>query len=222
MAAARDRLGVGLELTPRSGFIIQHQKRFVEVKSGMKMKSVYIAGLFVFFILASCSGGVSDDKQIIATINEFELTKGEFLRLLAADMETDENFKLTESAKKKYLNEIVQKEILIQEAKRLKLDRKPKFIRTIERYWESTLIRDLMAAKGEEIAKEVVVSQEEIEKRYAQLKKGNKEYPALDQIESDIEAALKEEKKTRMFKAWVEKMRQSADVRIDWEKLANL
>lgn len=188
----------------------------------MKSKNVCFAIIFISLLAVGCGGEVSDDEQILATINEYKLTRSDFLRLLAADMETDESFKLTGAAKEKYINEIIQKEILIQEAKRLKFDRKAKFVRTIERYWEATLIRDLMAAQSVEICKTIVVSQEEIRQHYAQLKQNQDDLAPLSQLEKEIAENLKETKKTEMFQAWLKGLREKAKVEIDHKKLANL
>jgi hypothetical protein len=91
-------------------------------------------------------------------INDYHLTLDEFQDQLAAELKLEKDFKLTEEAKREFLEGLIRKELLIQEAKRLKLDRKEKFVRAIERYWESTLIRDIMDLKGKEIAKKIFVS----------------------------------------------------------------
>ncbi|HUV60070.1 MAG TPA: hypothetical protein VMW09_08155 [Desulfatiglandales bacterium] len=41
---------------------------------------------------------------------------------------------MTKEAKKKFLEELIRKELLIQEAKRFNLDKKEKSVRAIERY----------------------------------------------------------------------------------------
>jgi len=47
----------------------------------------------------------------------------------------DREFKLTQKAKKDFLDQLIVKEVMIQEAKKRNLDRKEKFVRAIERYW---------------------------------------------------------------------------------------
>ena len=170
----------------------------------------------------ACSRPPSQEEKVLVSINDLKLKVSDFQRLLAADMETDPDFKLTAGAKKMYLSELIQKEILIQEAKRLELDRKTEFIRTIERYWEATLIRNLMQLKGGEIDKRIIVSQEEVQRRYDAMKVKTEDIQPLTEIEVELRAEIKEQKKTAMFQQWVEELKNDADVDIDEELLDQL
>jgi hypothetical protein len=131
----------------------------------------------------------------------------------------DRDFKLTKEAKKGFLEELIKKELLIQEAKKLHLDRKEKFVRAIERYWESTLIRDLMELKGGEITRRALVSQEEIEDYYKEMQKSEEKLPSLKVLKEKITKELKEEKKTRMLKEWIDDLRKEAKIEINQELL---
>ena len=122
------------------------------------------------------------------------MTLDEFHSQLAAELEMDRDFKITEEAKKEFLEGLIKKEILIQEAKQRDLDRKEKFIRAIEYYWESTLIRDLMEAKGKEIEKRTIISQEEIESRYKEMKKSGTDLPPFEDIHEKIERKISPKK----------------------------
>jgi hypothetical protein len=187
-------------------------------KTAMKRNAklfLVVVGMFVW----GCTSQPSPDEKTLVTINEFHLKSSEFQRLLAMDMERDRDFKLTDASKMAYLNEIIQKEVLIQEAKRLKLDRKANFIRTIERYWEATLIRNLMELRGAEIEQRIVVSQTEIRGHYDELKQKSQGLAPLVDIEKDLINEIKEAKKTAMFKTWVDELRGDAKVQINNELL---
>ena len=121
--------------------------------------------------LFCCTQEKIEEDKALAKVNDYVLTLDEFQVQLAQELKLDKEFKLTKRAKKEFLDQLITKELLIQEAKRRKLDRKEKFIRTIEQYWESTLIRDLMEMEGQKIEKCTLVSQEEIEIRYKEMKK---------------------------------------------------
>ena len=82
-------------------------------------------------MILGCTSGPSEDKNTLAVVNAYQISASEFQRLFAEDAKTDSEMRVTDQAKQDYLNEIIQKEVLIQEAKRLKFDQKPKFIRTI-------------------------------------------------------------------------------------------
>ena len=114
---------------------------------------------------------------------------------------------------------LIEKELLIQEAKRLQLDRKERFIKGIERYWESTLIRDLMEVKGEEITQRVYISQEEAEAYYKELQRSREPIPPLKELEQEIIKELNESKKTRMLDEWISDLRKKARIEINQQLL---
>jgi hypothetical protein len=174
--------------------------------------------LFAFFFLVSlvcCSKEDEKRAQILSRINNYSLTLDEFEGQFAAELELDKNFKLTKQAKKEFLDQLIFKELLIQEARKLKLDRKAKFTRAIERYWESSLIRDLIDLKSQEIDKKVSVTQEEISDYYNEKKQKDPETPPLASIKDKVRHDLKEKKKSRMLKEWTDGLRKNAEIEVD-------
>jgi len=110
----------------------------------MKIRFIYLVVLIAVLVLPACSQGRPDNSPVIADINGYKLTRADFLGQLKAEVEFDRDFKVTREAKQELLEQIIRRELLIQEAQRQRLDRQPRFVRAIERYWESTLIRDLL------------------------------------------------------------------------------
>jgi len=175
----------------------------------------------VAIIACSPPSETAGDGQTLATINDYRLTIGAFERQLASELELEKDYKLTESAKREFLETLISKELLIQEAVRLKLDRKEAFTKAIEKYWESTLIRDLIDQKSREIGKTIVVTQEEIAERYDTLKQSSAEIgPLTEQMQAQLHQELQAAKKSKRLSAWIEKLRDQADIEID-EALLN-
>ena len=185
----------------------------------MKKGLYYLIVFFPLFILSSCLNDKTEEGEILCRINGYNLPVDDFRRQLAEDLELNRDFKLTQKAKQQFLEELIRKELLIQEAKKLNLDRKDKFIRAIERYWESTLIRDLMELKGEEISKRTYVLEEEIKARYQKMKKLDDTLSPLSEMQGQITEELREEKKTRMLEEWINDLRTKASVEIDQDLL---
>ncbi|MGA8180172.1 MAG: SurA N-terminal domain-containing protein [Desulfobacterales bacterium] len=184
----------------------------------MGKKSIYFLMIILFSFLSCCTQEKKANNKTLAKINDYVLTLDEFQTQLADEVRLDKDFKLTKVAKKDFLDQLITKEVLIQEAKKRNLDRKEKFIRAIERYWESTLIKDLMEAEGKNIAKRTVVSQEEIETRYNDMKKSDQNLPRLESIRDEISKKIMEEKKRRLLKEWTDQLIKRAKIDIN-EKL---
>ena len=197
----------------------KHEITNKEVSAIMKKSFLYLLLPALFFCLFCCTSENTEKHKTLAGIDDYNLTLNEFQHQLAAEMELDKDFKLTKEAKKEFLEGLIRKELLIQEAKKLQLDRKKSFVRTIERYWEFTLIRDLMEMKGREISRKILISQEEIDACYENIKKSEDRFPPLSELQEKITEDLKEKKKTGMLKEWVNDLRKKANIRINEELL---
>ena len=180
---------------------------------------IYWSFIALCISIFSCTQEALEEKEKLAQINDYVLTFDEFQVQIAKELNLDKEFKLTKKAKKDFLDQLITKEILIQEAKKRKLDRKEKFIRAIERYWESTLIRDLMVMEGQVIDKRTVVSQEEIEMRYEEMKKIDENQPPLESIIEEISKKIIEDKKSKKLEEWVKQLEKKATIEINGKLL---
>lgn len=174
---------------------------------------------FLIFLAFSCSREQSENVEIVASINDYNLTLKEFQSYVSDELEMDSAFKLTREARSEFIEGLIRKELLIQEARRLALDQKESFMRTIERYWEATLIRELIEKKNLDIEEIAIVSQEEIERRYKAMKDTDSSTPPLEDLEEEIEETLKDRKKTRLLKDWITSLRDNAEIEINEELL---
>ena len=182
-----------------------------------KLLFMLISGLFLYF--SGCAKDQDENVEVLAKINDYQLTLKDFETQLTSNLEFEGDFKLTQKAKKQILDNLIEKELLIQEAMKLKLDRNKKFIAAIERYWEATLIKNLMELKGKEITESTYVSQEEIETRYDEMKRSQGNLPPIEEMQKEIAKKIKEEKKSRELAQWVEDLKRNAKIEIDQKLL---
>ena len=175
-----------------------------------------LIGFILFFIGSGCSDNKSGlPPETVAQINEFSLSREEFQKKLVKELEYMEDFKTTPQAKREFLQSLIEKELFIQEARRMGLDRRQAFVDAIERYWEATLIKLLMETKSQEIRQVASISDQEIKTYYKKLKAENMELPPLDQIEEKLAGELAEIKKTEMMDKWIKSLRQNARIKIN-------
>ena len=185
----------------------------------MKKGLFFILIFYSFIFLGGCTNERAEKKEVIAQINNYKLTRQEFEAQLIEELTIESDFKLTKEAKTAFVEQLIRKELLIQEAKKLGMDRKKKFIKTIERYWEATLVRDLMELKGDEFDKGTYVSEEEIDARYQEMKKTEGELLSLEEIREKITKKLKDRKKREKLKQWINNLRENAKIEIDQKLL---
>lgn len=184
----------------------------------MKTFPIYLCSTVFLFLTLSCSPE-KDVGPVLCQINNYRLLKEEFQTQLAAELELKDDFKLTQKAKREFLEQLIKKELLIQEAKKRRLDQKEKFIQAIERYWEATLIRDLMVSQSQAVSQRIYVTEEDIKAHYKTMKPSDTTFSHLDEMRNEIRAAIREDKKTRMLEEWINALKKNADVEINEDLL---
>jgi hypothetical protein len=118
----------------------------------MRIKRIFSISVIVI-IVTSVFCGCARQKQpgdTVAKINDYEMTLEDFNE----EIENSPYTTLKEKSLGQLLDLAIKKQILIQEAQKQGLDRKKSFMKTIERYWEQTLIRELITEKMRQIAKD--------------------------------------------------------------------
>lgn len=149
-------------------------------------------------------------ENIALEINGNIITMEEFTALIRLENAVNPEFDLTPDKQKEFINYLIRREVLIREASRRELDRENDFLRTIERYWESTLIRNLMTRKSQELKKCVLVLDTDIKAFYEANKTDTT--PPLETVKEEIRNQLLTEKINERIAGWEQALVQSAKI----------
>jgi len=113
----------------------------------------------------------ANGEGIVARINSYKMS--------AADFKDRVEFLLTSKylsvepnqAKEELLNELINRNVLLQEAQRQDLDKQKAFMREIERYWEQSLLKLLLRKKSQELSEKIIVDDSEAIEEYRRMKR---------------------------------------------------
>ena len=179
----------------------------------MKLRSVLILTLVA--ALAGC-GRVQSGKTVLARVNDYEITReefdSEFKNFIASGYEKGES-------QKAFLDDLIDKKLILQEAQRKGLDRGPKFLRMVERSWEQTLLRLAIERKMKQIAGSYTVSDAEVQKAYDAMVKSGKTEKPYDQVYGQIMWELSKRKESELIDAWLKDLHRRAKVDARYELL---
>lgn len=125
--------------------------------------------LMATFIISGCARK-EGEKRVIAAINDYKMTVEDFNYESREILNVSGILGEVPVTNKEMLDALITKEVLIQEAAREDLDKEKDFMRSIELYWEQTLLKNLLTRKSEEIAKKTVVCEDEINRYYNKMK----------------------------------------------------
>jgi len=179
-----------------------------------------VASFVVLILFAACSEERQKPAETLITVNGFTVSKDEFNQLLKFEAEVNPAFHLSQEERGQFLRQLIEKQLLIQEARTRKLDEQEQFRQTIQRYWESTLIRDLLNNQGEAIRRGVVVTEEEIAAWHQAHKEDLPDQPLAEQ-RHDIRRAVENEKVDTAMRQWLDGLRGKARIDIADPELRN-
>jgi len=179
----------------------------------MKNKIIF---LFVIMLIAGCGCPLPKDKKVLAKINDYDITKEEF----------QEEFKQsafgrvdTLESRKEFLNNLINRKLILQDAQRKNLDKDKSFLKMIERFWEQSLLKLALDKKTKQIAGAALVSDKTIEETYQKMSKDGKTDKTYDQMYNQIKWEITKLKETQMLSNWVSGLRNKADIRVNKDLL---
>lgn len=172
--------------------------------------------VFAISFLAGCSSGNVDlDSKTLAIVNKARILVEDLRYELKNAPYDEESLLKTKSGRRDYLDRLMEKEILLQEAQRQGLHRERDFMKTIEGYWEQALLKILLERKSDEISSLTHVSDNEIEEYYS-----NSENRTLfPKSKTDVKKAIRRKKETEAMNAWIEELKKQSYIKINEEIL---
>lgn len=166
------------------------------------------------FCLAGCgSDRLSKKEEIVIQVNNCSVSLGEFNDLFKFEAYADPELELTNDSRERFIDYLVSKELMIEEATRLKLDQEPEFARAIEKHWESTLICNLLCLKSDELKKKILITEEQLERYYAQNKDAFD--GPLAEAKTSIRDILERKALEEHLKQWTEDLKKDAYIKIN-------
>ena len=152
-------------------------------------------------------------NKIVLKVNGSEISIREFNEQIKLDAYTDPEMDVTRETRERFADYLVQRELMLQEAMKLELDKNERFVKTIERYWESTLIRNLLDVKTAELKRDILVNREEIEKYYL----GHKEEfsRSFEEEKERIQSILEARQLEKKLEDWTRQLKAAADVTVN-------
>jgi peptidyl-prolyl cis-trans isomerase C len=137
-----------------------------------------IPGLFILAVILSlcaCEKRASREKgpeeRILARINGYKMTVSDFNNekkpfLNYAQIQED-----PAKLKDQILRQLITRQLLLQEAQKLNLDKEKAFMKEIENYWKQALLTSLLRNKSDELKGKIEVTEREIEREYGSMQR---------------------------------------------------
>lgn len=165
------------------------------------------------FIFTGCSSSKEGggDERVVAQVNDYKMKVDDLQYDLKHTPYDEKSLLETKEGRMEYLTQLLEKEVLLQEAQRLGLDREKDFMRSIENYWEQALLKLLLEKKSKEISGFTHVYENEVDEYYGD----SGEKRPLSRVRDEIIKAIGQEKESEAMSAWVEELKKRAYIKIN-------
>ncbi|MGD0336174.1 MAG: peptidyl-prolyl cis-trans isomerase [Candidatus Omnitrophota bacterium] len=138
-------------------------------------KTVAITLMFLSILGLGCGNKAgapgSADERVLARIGPFGLTVADFKEQANPFLINKYASLPAVKQKEQVLEELIMKEVFLQEAQKMNLDKEKSFMKEIEGYWEQALMKSLINRKLMEFSEGITVSQQEILEEYSLMKR---------------------------------------------------
>jgi len=135
-----------------------------------KQLTITIPLLALFLLIFSACGKESEQQRKVALVNGAPIFLKNYKEEIALISRSNPAFKVTRESLEEQLNTVIDKKLMIQEAVRLGLSDDDQFLKTIKRFWEQTLIRELIGVKSAEWSDHLFATDSEVRSHYERMR----------------------------------------------------
>lgn len=166
---------------------------------------------FLFVVGSACSGKPEEASQVLALVNGREITSGEFDRRWSQVPDFARTAYEGADGRRKFLDELITRELLLQEARKQGLDRSRALVEHVERFKERTLLDQLIR---EEVDARITVTPADMQAYYAANPGSFGASLSFEDAQEQVKEQLLAEKQRRRFDEFVASLRAKAKLRV--------
>jgi len=176
------------------------------------MKKLAIAILLLGLVFMFLKLKTPKKEDYLVKINNYTITLQEFNEEFKASAYAQN--KSLES-KREFLNMLIRRKLVLQDAQARGLDKDKEFLKSIERFWEQSLLKRAMDEKSQEIAGSATVSDSAVETVYNKLKSEGKADKPYDQMYKQIKWSLTQIQESQALNKWLATLYKKANIIIN-------
>jgi len=173
-----------------------------------------ISALAGFFILLNISCAKRPDTgDVVIRINDYNVPMEEFETLYA---EYRSGYDDTSKMRDEFIEQFITRKLFLQEAERLGLDRKDDFLKSVENFWEQSLLKLLIDHKTRETMGRLGVSEEDIREQYdAWMHEHPESVKSYDEMREVLKWHTVKEREALMINSWIGDLKSQASIYVD-------
>ena len=180
-----------------------------------RKNTAYLKYFLIILMLSLVSYGCDSKpplKKAAIKINEYTLSADEFNKVFSQSRISED----TPRTREAFLENLISRKLLLQEAQREGLDKQKDFLKSVENFWEQSLLKIVIDKKIKEVSGTISVTEREIEDYYNKWAKANPDdTKTLNEMRDVISWQLLREKQSLVLNRWIAGLKNKANINID-------
>jgi hypothetical protein len=186
------------------------------MKGEIKMKRQLFTSIILLCIVIAGCGPAAEKKEIVVKINDYQISKDRFEAEFKDSIYGQND---TPDARKKFLNSLIDRKLILQDAQARGLDKEQGFLRAIERFWEQSLLKMALDNKTKEISGSISVNDAQVRQRYDfMVQEGTISQP-YEQASEQLKREIIKLKESEAMNDWIAQLNKKAQIKINYELL---
>jgi len=174
---------------------------------------LFTLAIFLLGIILGCQP-TGQKKDVVARVNDYEITKDKFEQEFKDSIYGGVD---TLESRQKFLDSLIDRKLILQDAQRQGLDKKEGFLNMIERFWEQSLLKIALDKKTQEIDSSTMVSEEEMQALYAKKLEDGMVDRSYEEMREQLRREITKSKELAAMNQWIAKLHKEAKVTINQE-----
>lgn len=171
----------------------------------------YLFLLAMLGLLTGCNHGPRD-KDVLVKINECKITKQEFEVMFRESSFSRQD---TPESRADFLNNLIDRQIILQDAQERGLDKSKEFIGMIQKFWEQSLLKTALEKKSKEIAGSISINDKSVEAAYNKMFKEGKTDKFYNQMYQQVKWELTRARESDLMNSWLQGLRKNSNIEIN-------
>jgi hypothetical protein len=172
--------------------------------------------LFIFtgvvIFAAGCCRPPDRAGDALAVVNNYQITKGEFEEEFRDSVygQTD-----TPASRRDFLNNLINRKLILQYAEKKGLDKDKAFLRMVERFWEQSLLKLAIERKTKDLASSCAVSDREVRELYDRMYSSGDANKSYVDMYSQVKWEVSRRKESNLMNEWVDDLHKNTSIKIN-------
>jgi hypothetical protein len=197
-----------------TGFLFSDIIQELIIFKGVCMRWMWVPVLFVFLGIWGCQNNSASLPAM--RINNVPFTLAELEEAYQRSPYFEEK---APSARSDFIDHYLSTKLILLAAEEQGLDKDPQFLKGVEFFWQQSLLKMMLKRKTKELSQNQTLTDQEVLAYYQSVKDKYFKDKKIDEVKLTIRAILLRQKQQKAIEAWIEELKQKADIQIDKKQL---